>query len=42
VSVRTPIPGGHPSNLNGTFSDDGKLLAVQLPTGLVAVFNTVT
>jgi hypothetical protein len=42
VDVTTPIPGGRPSSLNGTFSDDGKLLAVQLPTGPVAVFNTVT
>jgi hypothetical protein len=36
----TPIPGGDPLSLNGTFSDDGRLLAVRLPSGELAVFDT--
>jgi hypothetical protein len=38
----TAIPGGQPGNLNAGLSDDGRLLAVQLPSGEIAVFNTVT
>src|SRR5215472_16116801 len=38
----TPIPGRQPDALNATLSDDGRLLAVQLPSGELAVYNTVT
>jgi hypothetical protein len=38
----TQIPGSQPDNLNSTLSDDGRLLAVQLPSGELAVLNTVT
>ena len=41
-NVTTPIPGGDPAALNGTFSDDGRLLAVQLPSRELAVFDTDT
>lgn len=41
-TLTTPIPGAQPDNLNATLSDDGRLLAVQLPSGEIAVFNTVT
>lgn len=41
-TLTTQIPGGHPDSLNATLSDDGRLLAVQLPSGEVAVLNTVT
>jgi len=41
-TVATPIPGRHPDSLNATLSDDGRLLAVQLPSGELAVLNTVT
>lgn len=41
-TLTTPIPGAQPGNLNATLSDDCRLLAVQLPTGEIAVFNTVT
>jgi hypothetical protein len=38
-SVTTPIPGGQPAGLSGSFTDDGTLLAVQLPDGYLAVYN---
>jgi hypothetical protein len=41
-TLATPIPGGHPDSLNATLSDDGRLLAVQLPGGGLAVYNTIT
>ena len=41
-NATTPIPGGDPAALNGTFSDDGRLLAVQLPSRELAVFDTDT
>jgi hypothetical protein len=34
ASVTTPIAGGQPSELTGSFTDDGTLLAVQLADGL--------
>lgn len=40
TTVTTPIPGGQPSGLDGTFSDDGKLLAVTLPSGAMGVYDT--
>jgi hypothetical protein len=40
-TVTTPLRG-QPNSLNATLSDDGRLLAAQLPNGEVAVFNTVT
>jgi hypothetical protein len=42
ATMTTQIPGDEPANLNATMSDDGLLLAVQLPTGQLAVLNTVT
>jgi hypothetical protein len=39
-TVTTPIPGGQPLGLFGTFTDDGKLLAVTLHSGAIGVFNT--
>jgi hypothetical protein len=42
MTMTTAIPGDDPSGLNATISDDGLLLAVQLPTGQLAVLNTVT
>jgi hypothetical protein len=41
-TLSTPIPGAQLQNLNATMSDDGRLLAVQLPSGEIAVFDTVT
>jgi hypothetical protein len=41
-NTTTPIPGGDPASLNGTFSDDGRLLAVQLASRELAVFDTGT
>jgi hypothetical protein len=41
-TLTTPIPGAQPGHLNATLSDDGRLLAVQLPSGEIAVLNTVT
>jgi hypothetical protein len=38
--VTTSIPGDDPWSLKGTFSDDGRLLAVQLPSRELAVFDT--
>ena len=40
--MATPIPGSQPANLNATLSDDGRLLAVQLPNRELAVLNTAT
>src|SRR5215469_1204607 len=42
LSVTTPILGADLSYQNGTFSEDGTLLAVQRSGGPVAVYNTVT
>jgi hypothetical protein len=39
-SATTPIPGGQPFGLSGSFTDDGTLLVVQLPDGYLAVYNT--
>jgi hypothetical protein len=39
-TVTTPIPGGQPSGLGGTFTDDGRLLAVTLSSGAIDVFDT--
>jgi hypothetical protein len=39
-TVTTPIPGRDPGSLNAAFSDDGTLLAVQLPSRKLAVFDT--
>src|SRR5262245_4341318 len=39
-TVTTPIAGGAPWSLNATFTDDGRLLAVQLPNRELAVFDT--
>jgi len=41
-NATTPIPGGDPASLNATFSDNGRLLAVQLPSRELAVFDTDT
>ena len=41
-NATTQIPGGDPASLNGTFSDDGRLLAVRLPSRELAVFDTDT
>jgi len=41
-TATTPIPGGDPASLNVGFSDDGRLLAVQLPSRELAVFDTDT
>jgi len=41
-TLTTSIPGTQPDNLNATMSDDGRLLAVQLPGGGLAVYNTIT
>jgi hypothetical protein len=40
TTVTTPIPGRNPAALNATFSDDGRLLAVQQPGQEVEVFDT--
>jgi hypothetical protein len=39
-TVTTPIPGGQPSMLTTAISDDGTLLAVQLPRGNISVVDT--
>lgn len=41
-SLATPIPGGQPTLLSGSFTDDGTLLAVRLPNQKLAVYNTIT
>jgi hypothetical protein len=41
-SVSTPIPDGQRGALNGGFSDDGMLLALQLPDGPIGVYDTQT
>jgi hypothetical protein len=41
-TATTPIPGGDPASLNVDFSDDGRLLAVQLPSRELAVYDTDT
>jgi hypothetical protein len=41
-SVSTPIPDGQLGELDGSFSDDGILLAVQLPSGSIGVYDTQT
>jgi hypothetical protein len=38
--VTTPIPGAQPGGLNGSFTDGGSLLAVQLPDQQLAVYDT--
>jgi len=38
-SMATPIPGGQPMGLSGSFSDDGTLLVVRLPSQQLAVYN---
>lgn len=38
----TPIPGGNPAAVNATFSDDGRLFAVQLPGRDIEVFDTAS
>jgi hypothetical protein len=38
--IATPIPGGQPGGPGGSFTDDGTLLAVQLPSGQLAVYST--
>jgi hypothetical protein len=40
TSVTTAVPGGHASELNGTITDDGAWLAVQLRGGSLAVVRT--
>jgi hypothetical protein len=42
TTMTTVIPGDDPGSLSATMSDDGLLLAVHLPTGQLAVLNTVT
>jgi hypothetical protein len=39
-TVTTPIPGGQSAGLDGTFTDDGTLLAVRLRSGQLAVYDT--
>jgi hypothetical protein len=41
-TLTTSIPGAQPGNLNAAMGDDGQLLAVQLPGGGLAVYNTST
>lgn len=41
-TVTTSIPGGEPANLRVVLSDDGKLLAVQLPGRELTIVNTET
>jgi hypothetical protein len=41
-TVTTPIPGRNPAAVNGTFSDDGRLLAVQSPGRDIEVFDTAS
>jgi hypothetical protein len=38
-TVATPIAGYQPSGLFGTFTDDGRLLAVMLPSGATVVYD---
>ena len=40
TSVTTPIAGGQPGELTGSFTDDGTLLAVQLTDGQLSVYDT--
>jgi hypothetical protein len=40
TTVTTPIPGRNPAALNATFSEGGRLLAVQQPGQEVEVFDT--
>jgi len=40
TSVTTPIAGGQPGGLTGSFTDDGTLLAVQLTDGQLSVYDT--
>lgn len=40
TTVTTPIPGGQPSGFYGFFTDDGRLLAVMLPSGAIGVYDT--
>jgi len=42
TTVTTPIPGRNPAALNATFSDDGRLLAVQQPGREIQVFDTAS
>jgi hypothetical protein len=42
TTVTTPISGRNPASLGAAFSDDGRLLAVQLPGGEIQVFDTAT
>jgi hypothetical protein len=42
TTTTTQIPGADPAGLNAIMSDDGQLLAVELPGGQLAVLNTVT
>jgi len=42
TTVTTPIPGRNAAALNATFSDDGRLLAVQHPGREIEVFDTAT
>lgn len=41
-TVTAPIPGGQPAALNATISDDGQLLAMQLPGGKLSVLDTIS
>jgi hypothetical protein len=41
-TVTTSIPGGQPANLSAALTDDGRLLAVQLPGQDLAIVNTDT
>jgi hypothetical protein len=40
TTVTTAIPGRNPAALNATFSDDGRLLAVQAPGQQIQVYDT--
>jgi hypothetical protein len=40
TTVTLPIPGRNPASLNATFSDDGRLLAVQAPGREIEVYDT--
>jgi hypothetical protein len=40
TTVTTPIPGRNPAAMSAVFSDDGRLLAVQLPGREIEVFDT--
>ncbi len=41
-TVTTSIPGGQPANLSAALSDDGRLLAVQVPGQELEIVNTDT